>query len=54
MNLFYNSIKCLVFLIYWLLIANITLRILIKRRSIPSSMSWLLTIYIIPFIGISI
>jgi len=43
-----------VFLIYWLLIANITFRILIKRRSIASSMSWLLIIYIIPFIGIFI
>ncbi|AEO08625.1 cardiolipin synthetase [Buchnera aphidicola str. Ak (Acyrthosiphon kondoi)] len=51
MDIFYNSIKCLVFLTYWLLIANITFRVLIKRRNIPSSMSWLLTIYIIPFIG---
>ncbi|CAL4326333.1 cardiolipin synthase [Buchnera aphidicola] len=54
MDVFYNLLKCLVFLIYWLLIANITFRILIKRRSIPSSMSWLLIIYIIPFIGIFI
>lgn len=54
MDIFYNLIKWLIILIYWLLIANITYRILIKRRSIPSSMSWLLTIYIIPFIGIFI
>ncbi|WP_284442974.1 cardiolipin synthase [Buchnera aphidicola] len=54
MDIFYNLIKCLIFLIYWLLIANITFRVLIKRRNIPSSMSWLLTIYIIPFIGLSI
>lgn len=52
MDIFYNFIKCLVFLIYCLLIANITFRVLIKHRNIPSSMSWLLTIYIIPFIGI--
>ncbi|WP_295164502.1 cardiolipin synthase [uncultured Buchnera sp.] len=54
MDIFYDLIKWLVVLIYWLLIANITYRILIKRRSIPSSMSWLLTIYILPFIGIAI
>ncbi|BAB12983.1 cardiolipin synthase [Buchnera aphidicola str. APS (Acyrthosiphon pisum)] len=54
MDIFYNLIKCLIFSTYWLLIANITFRVLIKRRNIPYSMSWLLTIYIIPFIGISI
>ncbi|QCI23812.1 cardiolipin synthase [Buchnera aphidicola (Macrosiphoniella sanborni)] len=54
MNIFYNLIKYFLFLTYWLLIANITFRVLMKRRSIPVSMSWLLTIYIIPFIGISI
>lgn len=54
MNIFFSLIKCLIFLTYWSLIANITFRVLIKkRRSIPSSMSWLLTVYIIPFIGIS-
>ncbi|ANZ22487.1 cardiolipin synthase A [Buchnera aphidicola (Diuraphis noxia)] len=52
---FFNSIKCLIFLTYWLLIANITFRVLIKkRRSIASSTLWLLTVYIIPFIGISV
>ncbi|QFQ32104.1 cardiolipin synthase [Buchnera aphidicola] len=54
MDIFYDSTTCLVVLIYWLIIVNITYCILIKRRSIPSSMSWLLTIYIIPFIGIAI
>ncbi|QIE01990.1 cardiolipin synthase [Buchnera aphidicola] len=54
MNIFYNLIKYFLFLTYWLLIANISFRVLMKRRNIPASMSWLLTIYIIPFIGISI
>ncbi|WP_343154497.1 cardiolipin synthase [Buchnera aphidicola] len=54
MDIFYDSSTCLVVLIYWLLIVNITYCILIKRRSIPSSMSWLLTIYVIPFMGIAI
>jgi len=53
MDIFYNLIKYLIFLIYFLLITNITFRVLIKRRNIPSSTSWLLIIYIIPFIGIS-
>ncbi|QCI15949.1 cardiolipin synthase [Buchnera aphidicola] len=54
MDIFYHVIKYLVFSIYFLIIANITFRVLIKRRSIPSSMSWLLIVYIIPLIGISI
>lgn len=37
---------------YWLLIALVIFKILIKRRTIPSSMAWLLTIYIFPLIGI--
>lgn len=37
---------------YWLLIALITFKILIKRRTVPASMAWLLIIYIFPLIGI--
>lgn len=51
MNTFHHMITYLVFLIYWLLIFNITFRVLIKRRSISSSVSWLLTIYIFPLFG---
>ncbi|AKC32060.1 cardiolipin synthase [Candidatus Pantoea carbekii] len=36
---------------YWLLISAVTLRILIKRRTVTSAMSWLLIIYILPIIG---
>lgn len=54
MDIFYNSIRWLIFLIYWFLIINITFKVLIKRRSISSSLSWLLIIYIIPFFGIFI
>jgi cardiolipin synthase len=54
MDIFYYSIKFLIFLLYWLSVANITFRILIKRRSISASMSWLLIMYIIPSIGFSI
>lgn len=37
---------------YWILIVLVTFKILIKRRTIPSSMAWLLIIYIVPLIGI--
>ncbi|STT07676.1 cardiolipin synthetase [Klebsiella michiganensis] len=37
---------------YWLLIAGVTLRILMKRRAVPSAMAWLLVIYILPLVGI--
>lgn len=37
---------------YWLLIAAITIRILMKRRSVSSAMAWLLVIYILPLVGI--
>ncbi|WP_395480167.1 cardiolipin synthase [Candidatus Curculioniphilus buchneri] len=48
----YAIINWLFLVSYWLLIAGITLRIMIKRRSAPSAMAWLLIIYIIPLIGI--
>ncbi|QCI24348.1 cardiolipin synthase [Buchnera aphidicola (Muscaphis stroyani)] len=54
MDIFYKLIKWLVFFTYFLLIANINFQVLIKRRSVPVSMSWILTIYIFPLIGISI
>ena len=37
---------------YCLLIAGVTLRILMKRRAVPSAMAWLLIIYILPLVGI--
>ncbi|WP_158367474.1 cardiolipin synthase [Candidatus Williamhamiltonella defendens] len=52
MNTFYTFISSIVLFGYWLLIAGITLRILIKRRGVPSAMAWLLVIYIFPLVGI--
>lgn len=37
---------------YWLLILRVTLRVIMKRRAVTSSISWLLIIYIIPLVGI--
>lgn len=52
MTTFYNVMNCLIVFGYWLLIAGVTLRILIKRRAVTSSMAWLLVIYILPLVGI--
>ena len=52
MTTFYTLISWLVFFGYWLLIAGVTLRILMKRRAVTSAMAWLLIIYILPLVGI--
>lgn len=52
MATFYTVINWLSLFGYWLLIAGVTLRILMKRRTVPSAMAWLLIIYILPLVGI--
>lgn len=52
MTTFYTVLSWLLVLGYWLLIAGVTLRILMKRRAVPSAMAWLLVIYILPLVGI--
>ncbi|NDJ57871.1 cardiolipin synthase [Enterobacteriaceae bacterium 4M9] len=52
MTTFYTVVSWLLILGYWLLIAGVTLRILMKRRAVPSAMAWLLIIYILPLVGI--
>lgn len=52
MTTFFTLISWLVVFGYWLLIAGVTLRILVKRRAVPSAMAWLLIIYILPLVGI--
>ncbi|WP_312204673.1 cardiolipin synthase, partial [Mixta calida] len=52
MTTFYTLISWLLFFGYWLLIAGVTLRILMKRRAVTSAMAWLLIIYILPLVGI--
>ncbi|WP_092878383.1 cardiolipin synthase [Izhakiella capsodis] len=52
MGTFYTLLSWLLIFGYWLLIAGITLRILMKRRAVTSAMAWLLIIYILPLVGI--
>ena len=50
MTTVYTLVSWLAILGYWLLIAGVTLRILMKRRAVPSAMAWLLIIYILPLV----
>ncbi|AFP84562.1 cardiolipin synthase [secondary endosymbiont of Ctenarytaina eucalypti] len=52
MTTFYTVINWLLLFGYWLLIAAVTLRVMMKRRTVPSAMAWLLVIYILPLVGI--
>lgn len=52
MTTVYTLVSWLAILGYWLLIAGVTLRILMKRRAVPSAMARLLIIYILPLVGI--
>lgn len=38
--------------IYWLLVAGVTLRVVLKRKAVSVSLSWLMIIYIIPIVGV--
>lgn len=52
MTTFYTLFNGFMLFGYWLLIAAVTLRVLMKRRAVTSSMAWLLIIYILPLVGI--
>lgn len=51
MSTFYTLLYWLSILFYWLLVAGISVRVMYKRRPVTSTMTWLLIIYILPFIG---
>ncbi|WP_338882395.1 MULTISPECIES: cardiolipin synthase [Xenorhabdus] len=52
MTTFYSVLSWLAIFFYWLIIAGITIRVLMKRRPVTSAMTWLLIIYIFPLVGI--
>ena len=52
MTIFYTVLSWLLIFGYWLLIASVTLRVLMKRRTVPAAMAWLLVIYILPLVGV--
>ncbi|MEI6858944.1 MAG: cardiolipin synthase [Shewanella sp.] len=53
MDHLYQLLTLLSVLVYWLMIATITVRIVIRRRSIGVSFAWMMIIYVIPVVGIA-
>ncbi|MFV0574106.1 MAG: cardiolipin synthase [Vibrio sp.] len=39
-------------IIYWLIVAAVTLRVVFNRKAVSVSLAWLMIIYIIPFVGV--
>ncbi|MEI4269698.1 MAG: cardiolipin synthase [Candidatus Dasytiphilus stammeri] len=52
MTTLYRFISVILILLYWILIASVTVRIFMKRRAVQSSMAWLLIVYILPLFGV--
>ncbi|MDT9587694.1 MAG: cardiolipin synthase [Candidatus Arsenophonus melophagi] len=48
----YTVLNWALLFLYWLMIATVTIRILLKRRPVTSVLTWLLIIYIIPLVGV--
>ncbi|GAL11137.1 cardiolipin synthetase [Vibrio astriarenae] len=52
MDAFYHYFTLTLIGIYWFLVAGVTLRVVLKRRSVSVSLAWLMIIYIIPVVGV--
>jgi len=52
MEKFYHIMTLVSVGLYWLLIAGVTLRVVLKRKAVSVSLAWLMIIYIIPVLGI--
>lgn len=52
MEKFYQIVALAGVVGYWLLVAAVTIRVVIKRRAVSVSLAWLMIIYIIPFVGV--
>jgi len=52
MTTIFSIISWVIILGYWLIVAAVTLRILMKRRPATSTMTWLLIIHILPLVGV--
>ncbi|GAD79395.1 cardiolipin synthase [Vibrio ezurae] len=49
---FYQALTLIGIGLYWMLVAGVTIRVVIKRRSVSVSLAWLMIIYILPIIGV--
>lgn len=52
MEKFYHIMTLVSVGLYWLLVAGVTLRVVLKRRAVSVSLAWLMIIYIIPVLGV--
>lgn len=52
MEKLYHLFTIALVLLYWVLVAGVTLRVVLKRRAVSVSLAWLMIIYIIPIVGV--
>ncbi|PWI34046.1 cardiolipin synthase [Vibrio albus] len=52
MEKFYHIITLIGVFTYWILVAGVTIRVVMKPRSVSVSLAWLMIIYILPVIGV--
>ncbi|WP_261817217.1 cardiolipin synthase [Vibrio gallicus] len=48
----YHVLTLIGLAVYWILVAGVTVRVVIKRSSVSVSLAWLMIIYILPIIGV--
>ena len=53
MEKFYHFLTLAGIVFYWILVAGVTLRVVLKRRAVSVSLAWLMIIYIIPIVGVA-
>lgn len=52
MEKFYQILALVSLVLYWLLVAGVTFRVVLKKQAVSVSLAWLLVIYILPIGGI--
>ena len=53
MDKFYHFLTLAGIGLYWLLVAGVTIRVVLKRRAVSVSLAWLMIIYILPVLGVA-
>lgn len=52
MEQLYHFLTIAAVVLYWLLVAGVTIRVVLKRRAVSVSLAWLMIIYIVPIVGV--
>ncbi|MDC0612111.1 cardiolipin synthase [Vibrio sp.] len=52
MDKVYHLLTLALIAIYWLLVASVTIRVVLKRSAVSVSLAWLMVIYILPIFGV--